>query len=146
MEIALIDACHTIGIIKQQWNVDVHGAYLRDWTFYHLNCIAFSMFESLLWFSSLVYLFYVLLPVNNKWKALINIPARAITVFGYHHSHCLFPKASLVIFTGFANIFFVNMELICVFLVDLVIVIQLGICNDGWTEIEYYQIKWWSQD
>ena len=34
------------------------------------------------------------------------------------------------------------MELIRVFLVDLVIVIQLYICNDGLTEIEYYQLKW----
>ena len=52
-----------------------------------------------------------------------------------------FSKASLVLFTGFAYIFFVNMELNCVFLIDLVIVIQLGICNDGLTEIEYYQLK-----
>ena len=42
-----------------------------------------------------------------------------------------FSKASLVIFTGYDNIFFVNMELNRVVLVDLVIVIQLGICNDG---------------
>ena len=52
-----------------------------------------------------------------------------------------FSKASLVLFTGFAYIFFVNMELNCVFLIDLVFVIQLGICNDGLTEIEYYQLK-----
>ena len=78
--------------------------------------------------------------------ALNNFPAWATTAFGYHHSHCIFPKASLVIFTGFASIFFVNMELIRVILVDFVIVIQLGICNDGLTEIEYYQLKWWLQD
>ena len=74
-------------------------------------------------------------------KGLIKFPARAITVFRYHHSQCLFPKAHIVIFTGFDNIFFVNMELIRVFLVDLVIVIQVYICNDGLTEIEYYQLK-----
>ena len=74
-------------------------------------------------------------------KGLIKFPARAITVFRYHHSHCIFSKASLVLFTGFAYIFFVNMELNCVFLIDLVFVIQLGICNDGLTEIEYYQLK-----
>ena len=85
--------------------------------------------------------FCVLLPVENKWKVLNHFPAWAITVFGYHHSHCIFSKASLVLFTGFAYIFFVNMELNCVFLIDLVIVIQLGICNDGLTEIEYYQLK-----
>ena len=78
-----------------------------------------------------MYLFCVLLLVYNKRKALNNFPARATTAFGYHHSQGLFPKASLVIFTGFASIFFVNMELIRVILVDFVIVIQLGICNDG---------------
>ena len=75
--------------------------------------------------------FLTITTLNNKRKTLNNFPARVLTVFGYHHSLCPFPKANLVIFTGFANIFFVNMELIHVILVDLVIVLQLGTCNDG---------------
>ena len=69
--------------------------------------------------------------VGNGFPRIIrHSPTTSYNCF-WLSSFTSFLKASLVIFTGFANTFYVNMELIRVILVDLVIVIQLGICNDG---------------